>query len=155
MKVSYSPGCVDFIDLVLHDAIFLTTCLATLEKEIHCMLQKACYTLQSCAATCNGFKNMLQLRASTCSGFKNTLQLRASTCSGFKNTLQLRASTCNGFKNTLQLRASTYNGFKTSLQSFQEVESSSTASVKSGLIISCQNRKHMFANMFFKLLKYA
>ena len=26
--------------LLLHDAIFLTTCLVTLEKEIHCKLQK-------------------------------------------------------------------------------------------------------------------
>ena len=43
--------------LVLHDAIFLATCLATLEKEIHCKLQKICYTLQFRAATqCCGSK---------------------------------------------------------------------------------------------------
>ena len=44
------------VTLVLHDAIFLATCLATLEKEIHCKLQKTCYTLQSRAATFNLFR---------------------------------------------------------------------------------------------------
>ena len=41
--------------LVLHDAIFLSTCFAILENEIHCKLQKTCYTLQSRVATCNLF----------------------------------------------------------------------------------------------------
>ena len=35
------------------------TCLAKLEKEIHCKLQQICYTLQSQAATCNGVKKSL------------------------------------------------------------------------------------------------
>ena len=30
------------LKLVLHDAIFLETCLAALKKEIHCMFQKTC-----------------------------------------------------------------------------------------------------------------
>ena len=41
---------------MLHDAIFLVTCLATSKQEIHCKLQNSCYTLQSRAATCNGLK---------------------------------------------------------------------------------------------------
>ena len=36
------------------------TCVTILEKEIHCKLQKSCYTLQSPAATCNGFKQSIQ-----------------------------------------------------------------------------------------------
>ena len=32
---------------VLHDVIFLITCLATMKKPIHCTLQQTCYTLQS------------------------------------------------------------------------------------------------------------
>ena len=43
---------------MLHDEIFLETCLATVEKEIHCKLQKTRYTLQSRAATCNRFKTI-------------------------------------------------------------------------------------------------
>ena len=46
--------------LVLQDAIFLATCLATLQKEIHCKLQETCYTLQSLVTTCYGFKKSLQ-----------------------------------------------------------------------------------------------
>ena len=42
--------------LVLHDATFLATCLAMFEREIHCKLQKTCYTVQSRGATCNLFK---------------------------------------------------------------------------------------------------
>ena len=45
-----------FAELVLHDAILLATCLATLEKEIHCKLQETCYMLQSQAATYIGLK---------------------------------------------------------------------------------------------------
>ena len=44
--------------LVLHGAVCLATCLTVLEKEIHCKLQKSCYTLQSRAATCSGFKTV-------------------------------------------------------------------------------------------------
>ena len=43
---------------MLCDGIFIATCLATLEKEIHCELQKICYTLQHQAATCNGLKTI-------------------------------------------------------------------------------------------------
>ena len=44
---------------MLRSAIFLGTCLATLEKEIHCMLKK---TLQSRAVTCNAVsKQSMQL----------------------------------------------------------------------------------------------
>ena len=45
---------------MLHNAIFLATCLATLEKGIHCRLQETCGTLQPRAAICNGFKKSLQ-----------------------------------------------------------------------------------------------
>ena len=44
------------VTLALHGVICVAICLATLEKEIHCKLQKSCYTLQSRAANCNGFK---------------------------------------------------------------------------------------------------
>ena len=43
------------LKLVLHEAIFLATCLATL-KQIHCKLQETCYSQQSWVATCNGLK---------------------------------------------------------------------------------------------------
>ena len=46
--------------VVLHDTISLATCLATLEKEIHCKLQETCCTLRSQATTYNGFKTSLQ-----------------------------------------------------------------------------------------------
>ena len=42
--------------LVLHDAMFPLTCLATLEIEIHCKLEKTLYMLQSRAAICNVLK---------------------------------------------------------------------------------------------------
>ena len=48
------------LKLMLDDAIFLATCFTNLEKEMHCKLQNTCYTLQSRAATCNGFKKSLQ-----------------------------------------------------------------------------------------------
>ena len=41
------------LKLVLHNAIFLTTCLRTLEKGTR-------YTFQFCAATCSGLKTSLQ-----------------------------------------------------------------------------------------------
>ena len=41
-------------------AIFLATYLITLEKEIHCKLQKSCYTLGSRAGTCNDFKTKVE-----------------------------------------------------------------------------------------------
>ena len=44
--------------LVLQSMMFLATCLATVEKEINCKLSKSCNTLQSQAATCNGFKTI-------------------------------------------------------------------------------------------------
>ena len=43
----------------LHNAIFHATCLTMLEKEIHCKLQKTCYTLQPRAATCNVSRKVL------------------------------------------------------------------------------------------------
>ena len=46
--------------LVLRDAILFATCLVTLEKEINRKLQETRYTLQSRAATCNGFEKALQ-----------------------------------------------------------------------------------------------
>ena len=46
--------------LVLHSAICFVTCLATIEKEIHCKLQRSCYTLQCGAAACNDFKQSMQ-----------------------------------------------------------------------------------------------
>ena len=51
------------LEMVLHDAIFLATFLATLEKEIDipCKFQKTCYTLQFRVATCNGFNKLMQL----------------------------------------------------------------------------------------------
>ena len=52
----FVPAMITPSKLVLHDAIFLATCLAMLEREIHCKMQKTCYTLQSRAATCNLFK---------------------------------------------------------------------------------------------------
>ena len=55
---------------MLHGAILLATCLTKLEKEIHCKLQKTCYTLQSRAAICNGSKNTLQSRAAAYDLFK-------------------------------------------------------------------------------------
>ena len=48
------------LKLVLYDSIFLSTCLATMEK-IHCKLQGTCYTLQSWAATCVTLCNVLRL----------------------------------------------------------------------------------------------
>ena len=47
--------------LLLRDAIFFATCLATLRKEIHRNLHETCYMLQSRAATCSGLKTSLQL----------------------------------------------------------------------------------------------
>ena len=44
---------------MLHCAIFLANCFATM-KKIHCKLQETCYTLESWAAICNGFKASLQ-----------------------------------------------------------------------------------------------
>ena len=41
---------------MLHNAIFLATCLTMLEKEIYWRLQKTCYTLQLPTETCNLFK---------------------------------------------------------------------------------------------------
>ena len=46
--------------MVLQDAVFLATCLATLEREVHCKLQKKVYTLQSRAATCSGFNKSMK-----------------------------------------------------------------------------------------------
>ena len=51
---------VYYVKLVLHNVIFLATCLATLGKIIHFRLQETYFTLQSWAATCNGFKKSLQ-----------------------------------------------------------------------------------------------
>ena len=45
---------------MLHDVVFLATCLATLEKEIHCKWQKTCYKVQSPAATCKFKTNSMQ-----------------------------------------------------------------------------------------------
>ena len=47
------------IKLVLNDAIFLATCLASLQKEIHYKLQETCCTLQSRVPPCNGSKKSL------------------------------------------------------------------------------------------------
>ena len=55
-----SPLDLMVLKLVLHDAIFLAPCHATLEIEIHCKLQETCSTLHSRAATCNSFKKNLQ-----------------------------------------------------------------------------------------------
>ena len=50
-------------EVVLHDTIFLATCPPTVEKEIHCKLQKTCYTLQPRAATCYDFRKILAVVA--------------------------------------------------------------------------------------------
>ena len=104
----------------LHD-IFFATCLETLEKEIHCKLQKTCYMLQCQAATCNSFKTYVQSLqevepSSTVSvtGYNFLHDIFLATCletlekeihcklQKTCHMLQCQAATCNGFKTYVQ-----------------------------------------------------
>ena len=65
-RCDFATGLVSFLGSQrLHIVSWLGTvqfsCLAEVEKEIRCKLQKTCYTLQSRPATCNLFKtNFMQ-----------------------------------------------------------------------------------------------
>ena len=62
--------------LVSDGAILLTACLATLEKKSIASC-KSCYTLQSWAATCNGFKTIHAIFAESKTEFYFVKSLQA------------------------------------------------------------------------------
>ena len=79
---------------MLHGTISFANCLATLEKEIHCKLQETYYTLQSRAATCNGFKKSQQSlqkveRSSAASVTRCNFLCKLSRNIGKRNPLQV------------------------------------------------------------------
>ena len=143
------------LKLVLHCAIFLTICLTTLTKKIHCKLQETCYTLQSWAAMFSK-KQPLQSRAAACNGFKKISVLfekvkPSSTACVIRcnfpynlsrnvdkrNSLQVAGETCYTLqsrpamfkKKPLQSRAAACNEFKKFSAIVEKVRPSSTASV--------------------------
>ena len=90
--------------LVLHDEIFLETCLAMLEREIHCKLQMTCETLQPLAATCNVQKNILAMVAKSRTNlyFVQSLQAQKDAKKFAKRTCYTLQPTCNLSCNAIQ-----------------------------------------------------
>ena len=91
--------------LVLHHAIFLENCLATLEKDISCKLQKTCYTLQSRAASCNELKKFHAIK-SLQKGEPSSIQ-GAPLCAIVATPNQLRDKLQRGQRGHM-LQAATY-----------------------------------------------
>ena len=61
-KTAVSERVPYFLKAMLHEAIFLATCLATMTTEKHCKLQRGCHTFATFFATCNApGGNCLQL----------------------------------------------------------------------------------------------
>ena len=60
--------------IVLHNAIFLAACLATSDKEMYCKLHETCYMFQSRLQLTIVSENTLQSLAATCNGFINSLE---------------------------------------------------------------------------------